>query len=380
MLGKNARAQAVGLEFRLLGPPQIEWRGEPFVLPRRQARALLYRLASDLSPLSRDQLTFLFWPDSPEKAARRNLVRLLSYLRQTLPHPDLLLVASEDVRLNPELAWSDSHLFDRLCASPEVGAKEKAAALYGGRFLDGLSLAKSPEFETWLIQEGHRYERLCLNTLAELLEAKAAEGDCPRAIDYGQRYLVIDNLAETIHRQLISLYATDGDRGAALRQYEQCAMVLERELGVPPLPETRAAYEAARDRVEPPTPEVLPRPEWATLPGLDLPLIGRDEDWQALTEAYSRYQSGGVIFISGEAGVGKSRLMEEFATAQSGRVLIGNSHATGQALPYQPLVQALRLALPLRDRWGHTLPIWQAEVSRLLPELRAQFPGLPPPV
>jgi DNA-binding SARP family transcriptional activator len=380
MVRENARSQAVELEFRLLGPPQIEWRGEPFALPRRQARALLYRLASDLEPLSRDQLTFLFWPDSPEKAARRNLVRLLSYLRQTLPHPDLLLVTSEDVRLNPELAWSDSHHFDRLCASPAVGAKEKAAALYGGRFMDGLSLASSPEFETWLIQEAQRYERMCLNTLAELLEAKAAEGDRPKAIDYGQRYLAIDNLAETIHRQLISLYAAVGDRGAALRQYEQCAMVLERELGVPPLPETRAAYEAARDRIELPTPEALPKLEWATLPGLELPLIGRGEAWQTLEEAYGRYQSGGFILISGEPGVGKSRTMQEFATAQDALILLGHSHQGIQSLPYHPLVEVLRMAAPHPAIGEGVQPIWLAETARLLPELRTRFPDLPQPV
>ena len=123
-----------------------------------------------------------------------------------------------------------------------------------------------------------------------------------------------------------------------------------------------------------------PKPEWTTLPGLDLPLIGREDAWQALTTAYRRYQGEGVIFISGEAGVGKSRLMQEFATDQTGLVLTGNSHAMGQALPYQPLVQALRLALPLPDRWNHISFVWLAEVSRLLPELRVHFPDLPQPV
>ncbi len=369
-------------KFRLLllGVAKMAWQGQPFTLSRRQARALLYCLADDLQPVPRDRLIFLLWPDTDDATARRNLNRLLSYTRQALPQPDLLLTNNAGVALNPDLVWSDTVQFAKLCAAEDLTGWETAASLYRSRFLDGFSLPDSPEFDQWLSQTQRQYERSYLDLLRKLVAVKADRRNYPSAIHYAQRYLTSDDLAEDIHRQLINLYAANGDRSAALHQFEQCAMVLERELGVPPLPETRAAYETARDGAQPPSPKTLPKPEWTTLPGLDLPLIGRDEAWQALTEAYRRYQNGGVIFISGEAGVGKSRLMQEFATAQSGLVLTGNSQATGQALPYQPLVQALRQALPLRDRWSHTLPIWLAEVARLLPELRAHFLNLPPPL
>ena len=108
------------------------------------------------------------------------------------------------------------------------------------------------------------------------------------------------------------MHGASGDRGAAARQFEQCALILERELGVRPLPETRAAYEAAiaAQPVQQPA-----RPRWAVLPSLTLPLVGREEAWQALAEAHGRLRVGGLILISGEPGVGKSRLMREFATA-----------------------------------------------------------------
>ncbi len=364
----------------LLGVPEMVWQTRPFTLARRQARALLYCLAHELRPVPRDRLIFLLWPDIPETTARRNLTRLLSYTRQALPQPDLLLMNKTAVALNPGLVASDTAQFAELCATDDSTGWETAVPLYRSRFLDGFTLSDSAEFDQWLSQTQRQYERTYLDTLRKLVMVKADKRDHPAAIRYAQKYLAVDELAEEIHRHLISLYAANGDRSAALRQFEQCSIVLERELGVPPLPETRAAYEAARDGTPPPRPEMLPKPEWTTLPGLDLPLIGRDEAWQALTQAYRRYQNGGVIFISGEAGVGKSRLMQEFATAQNGLVLTGNSYATGQALPYQSLVQALRLALPLRDRWSHTLSTWLAEVSRLLPELRDHFPDLPLPV
>lgn len=366
------------LHCSLLGPPQLAWDGAPLVITRRQTRALLYLLSDDLRPTPRQRLTFLLWPDEPDAVGRRNLIRLLSYIRQTLPHPDLLLSDDTTIALNPALVESDTMRFADLCAADQVIGWESAISLYRGRFLDGFTLSASPEFDQWLSQAQHRYERIYLDLLRRLTMVRAEGGDYPAAIQYAQHYQIVDDLAEDIHRQLIVLYAVQGDRSAALHQFEQCVIVLERELGVAPLPETRSAYESARDGSAPPAP--LPRPVWAMLPGLNLPLIGRAAEWQTLAAAYRRSQRGGVILIVGEAGVGKSRLMQEFATAQTSLVLSGDSQATGQTAPYQPLLQALRQALPLRDRWRHTLPIWLTELGRLLPELPAHFSDLPRPV
>lgn len=364
----------------LFGPPQLAWAGSPLAVTRRQARALLYLLANDLRPTPRDRLVFLLWPDEAENVARRNLIRLLSYLRQLLPHPDLLLSDSTTVGLNPACVVSDTAHLTSLCTAEHTAGWERAVSLYRGRFLDGFSLTDSPEFDQWLSQSQRHYERAYLDLLRRLAMAKAEQGDYAAAIAYAQRYLATDDLAEEIHRQLITLYALQGDRAAALRQFEQCAIVLERELGAPPLPETRAAYDAVRAGrslaiFQPPAP-----PRWTTLPSLNLPLVGREEEWQRLTAACRRRRRGGVVLIAGEAGVGKSRLMQEVATAQGMLTLTGANHATAQSLPYQPLTQALRQALALTERWRRISPIWLAELVRLLPEMQSYFSGLPRPV
>ncbi len=366
--------------IHLLGTPAITWQATPFGLPRRQVRALLFRLAADPQPVSRDQLLTLFWPETAETNARRNLTRLLSTLRQHLPDPEILQTTRIAVTLNPDLTWSDAITFVNLAASDSVTKWGEAVTLYRGLFLSGFSLANSIEFDTWQSQQQYTYERRYLSTLARLVIAGRQAGQIVEAIDYAQRYLAMDDLSEEMHRHLIELYAQTGERSAALRQFEQCVIVLERELGVPPLPETRAAYESARDNRQLSTPEKGTEPEWTTLPGLDLPLIGREPAWEALATAYGRFHQGGVIFISGESGVGKSRLMQEFTSAQIGLVLTGNSYADGRTIPYQPLIQALRQALSLPTRWRHAAPIWLAEASRLLPELPATFPNLPLPV
>src|SRR5215207_2559581 len=85
------------LRIALLGPPTLMWGGQPFVIARRQARALLYRIAAAPNPVPREQLGFLLWPDSTESAARRNLTVLLTQIRRALPQPDLLVALDDAI-------------------------------------------------------------------------------------------------------------------------------------------------------------------------------------------------------------------------------------------------------------------------------------------
>ena len=119
--------------------------------------------------------------------------------------------------------------------------------MYRGPLLDGFTLPASPEFDAWVDEERYVWERRYLDALALLVDGYAAQGAYGPAIAAAQRALLVDELAEDMHRRLMELYAALGNRARALRQFERCVMVLEREIGVSPLPETRAVYEAVRD-------------------------------------------------------------------------------------------------------------------------------------
>ncbi len=375
------------LRLYMLGPPRTTWNGRPLRIRRRQVRALLYRLAVARQPLSRDYLCFLFWSDVPQPRARRNLSHLFTHLRRTLPDPSLLILTRQDAQLAPQRVWTDTAAFTRYMdewqeeASDEV--LHRAVTLYRGPFLAGFALPTSAEFEQWLALERQLWQQRYLDALRHLVEACIARGALDEAIHHARAYLKIDHLAEDIHRRLIALYAAIGNRAAALRQYEICTGALERELGIAPLPETRALYEAVLAGQTIPLQQRAPSVSSAWLPGLQVPLVGRDEALATLARAYeeTRTGQGHVVLISGEAGIGKSRLVQEFARPLPGRVLIANAQPGTQRLPYYPLAQVLRghllALLPRRDSMA---PIWLAEITRLLPELRAQIPNLPPPL
>jgi predicted ATPase/DNA-binding SARP family transcriptional activator len=303
---------------------------------------LLYRIAAAAQPVPREQLGFLLWPESTEPTARRNLTVLLTQIRRALPRPDLLVTLDDAIGLDHAAMETDTAILAKLIphatSAGQLDLLANALRQYRGPFLDGFALPDSAEFDAWASQERQVWERRYLDTLAVLVEGYAAAGAYPAAIDAAQRALAIDELAEDMHRRLIMLYAAAGNRTAAMRQFEQCIVVLERELGVDPLPETRAAYEAVRDgryedtrlgdnqTIRPgdremghsPSPllPVSPSPSLpissGRLPAPPNPLIGRSAEVAAVA-ALLQDTDMRIVTLSGPGGSGKTRLAIQVA-------------------------------------------------------------------
>jgi predicted ATPase/DNA-binding SARP family transcriptional activator len=327
-----AQVRRPGLRIALLGPPALTWGDQSFTIARRQARALLYRIAATAHPVPREQLGFLLWPESTEATARRNLTVLLTQIRHALPQPDLLVTAGDAIGLDHTLAETDTvalaALIPQASGARRLDQLAGAVRQYRGPFLDGFALPDSAEFEAWATLERQSWERRYLDALAVLVDGYAAAGAYQEAIDAAQQALATDELAEDMYRRLIALYAAAGDRTAAMRQFERCVLVLERELGVEPLPETRAAYEAARDgrhedkqrgrqgdggAAHPVSPSPrLPVSLSPHLPAPPNPLIGRGEEVAAACTLL-RDASVRMLTMCGPGGSGKTRLAVQVA-------------------------------------------------------------------
>jgi predicted ATPase/DNA-binding SARP family transcriptional activator len=302
------------LQIRLLGSPEVTWLGQPVALARRQSRALLYRLAAASRPVPRDELCFLFWPDTADTVARRNLTVLLNHLRRELPQADLITSTGDTLALARPAVWTDLLAF----ATEGNDKVQHLVALYRGPFLHGFTLPASPEFAAWAAQEGLVWERRYLDLLTTLVEQQINQGEYAAAIVSAQHYLAVDELAEEMHRRLIWLFAANGDRAAALRQFDRCAALLEQELDVTPLPATWALYESVRDgtlqlepvqaRQERHAPSAgISSPCESLLPLPQSPLLGREAE---LATAQARLQEAHVRLLTlvGPGGSGKTRL------------------------------------------------------------------------
>jgi DNA-binding SARP family transcriptional activator/predicted ATPase len=361
----------------------------PLTLPTRKSRALLAFLA--LPPgrsHPRERLASLLWGGMREPQARRGLRQSLFTLRKAVGvEPPALLVDGQTVALSPTAVDVDVVEFEHQVAEGTPAALERAAALYRGDLLEGLALQEAP-FEEWLLAERERLHELALEALAKLLRHQRITGATEAALQTALRLLALDPLQEPVHRALMRLYVELGRRASALRQYQICIGVLQRELGVEPETTTKQLYQeilrqrpshAAADVESPVTPHAGPTgapalPDEA-LPR-ELPLIGRETEIHRLGEALSWAWEGHgqVVALIGEAGVGKSRLLAEVAAeavARGGRVLVGRCYEAEQILPFASWVDAFR-AGHVDAQMGvleSLNPLWRTELARLLPEL-----------
>lgn len=156
MLSQSASDRSVALPAAelcvyLLGPPYVTWAGHTLRIARRQVRAILYYLASNLQPSPRERLTYLFWPDISDSSARCNLSHLLTHLRHDLPCPDILLAEEDHIALDPQRTWSDTVASRRLQNASLLAYPKQSFGqvmdLYRGPFLASLSLPASPDME-----------------------------------------------------------------------------------------------------------------------------------------------------------------------------------------------------------------------------------------
>jgi DNA-binding SARP family transcriptional activator len=365
------------LSVHLLGPFLATLQpGCPLSLTSRKAQALLAYLAVEgARPHYREALSGLLWPERPDQVARGSLRQALQDLRRaigdsTAPVP-FLLVSRDIIQLNPEANyWLDVAAFEDLAAgSPHApvsaetipaDALRAAVALCRGPFMDGFTLGDSPAFEEWLLLRREQFNRkviLAQSALAALHESTGAYGP---ALDAVWRIIELEPWQEEAHRQAMRLLALDGRRAEALAQYRHCQALMLRELDVEPGPETTALYERIRDGawIEPPSPQVIPAAGGAASPAhppsLDGKtsslLVAREHELAILTGWLTQALEGQgrVALVTGEAGSGKTALLEEFGRrAMSAQrdllVALGRCSAlAGAGDAYQPFRECLR--------------------------------------
>ena len=372
------------IEIRLLGGFQIARAGESVIELSSRAQALFANvLIRRTAPHSRQQLADAFWPESTDKQARTNLRHLILLLRRALPQTDDLLdVTSQSLGWKPRIpVWVDLITFEETLAhAPAPGPPRRAALIAATDSYSGDLLPDC--YDEWVLPERERLRNLYAQALGELVLLAEAERDYPAAISQARRLLRHDPLHETTYRQLMRLLALTGNRVASLQTYHTCATLLLREIGVEPGPETQQLYAQLLQQEG----EVSARPAAGVPTPTDRPvsqLVGRLPEWQTLQKKWRQANRGGPqwVLISGEAGMGKSRLAEEmlaWAERQAMSAAYARSYASTGRVSYSLFTDLLRNESLRRDR-EKLDDLWQVELSRLLPEINSARPNLPPP-
>jgi DNA-binding SARP family transcriptional activator/predicted ATPase len=379
--------------FLLLGPPLLQKNRTTLKVDTRKASALLAYLTIQEQTIQRDTLAAFLWPELDQSRARAALRRTLTPLNKALGK-EALMADRETVALNPRFdLWVDSRVFEGLAdscqehghAADQVCPRcleplSQAAGLVRGDFMAGFSLRDSAAFDDWQFEQAERLRRRYAHVLELLAACLALRGDIESAVERAHQWLGLDPLHEPAHRTLMGLYARSGDRSSALQQYRACVRILDEELGVPPLEETSRLYqEILEGRYPSGTAAPVPTPAAAKKPRLrpeSPPLVGRQGEWAAILQLYSRVEtSGHFLVIEGEIGIGKTRLAAEifdYAKSTGGIALSTRCYQGESNLAYAPVISALQAvsnSASLESAFDQLPPIWQSAVSLLLPEL-----------
>lgn len=423
------------LVMRLFGPPEVIWvtdsvpgpnslGGPPVAFRTKKTLALFVYLALTPQSHAREQLAALLWPDHDEESARTLLRNTLAFLRQGLAQATgqqretITLVRSvrdtlgrealtlDAVNTSPRLVL-DTHLLERAASLPQrprqppggggnSDSEEEAqlgvgVAAYRGPFLESVTFDDSPEFEAWVAQQRAYWLRQFERASDRLCQLRFDRGAFTEAAVTARSWVAATPLDEAATRQLMRALAAVGDRAGALVAYSALQQLLAAELGAQPTPETTAFAERVRQSAQTAARTTHPTSssadeDSALAPATGIPFVGRSPEFEALVAAYEAAARGGgtrVVVLEGEAGIGKTRLAEEFlnwATVQGADVLRGRAVEALGRLPYQPLVGALRPRVA-RERAPDDLlaDVWLAELVRVLPELHDRYPDLPAP-
>jgi len=367
------------LALYLLGPPRVERDGVPVRLDRRKAVALVAYLAVTGQSHRRDSLINLLWPEYDSSRGRAALRRTLYTLRDALGS-DWLAADREQMGIEPDAAfWTDAVQFHQHLAECEthdhtvsevchrcLAPLTAAVELVRGEFMCGFGLRDSANFDDWQLLQGELIHRELDGALRRLVDWHSVQGEFEAAVGYARRRLALDPLNEQAHRHLMLIYAWSGNRSAALRQYEECVTILEDQLAVPPQAETSRLFADLQEGRAPPLPgrqqaqdihspsdrHGQPPPFLAQ----DVPVehtlfVTRDRELAQLNEHLQEALEGRgkVVFVTGEAGAGKTAIIQEFSRRAQDRhpdlvIAVGHSNAhAGLGDPYLPFREILGL-------------------------------------
>lgn len=347
---------------RLLGAPTFSWGGATVAPRATKALALLAYLARADNGVERRDLAELLW--GPERVG--SVHQALHTLRSAPGGEHWLSSGRGPVRLHVRC---DVTVFERLVARGRHGA---ALALWRGTPFDGVQVQGAPAFEDWLGLERMRLADLRREALRGESERLAAVGDSSAALGLAATLLDLDPLDETAHQAVVRLHLQRSDIRAARVQYEACRALLDRELGVDPLPETTeladaivAAEHAIRLRTPLTSLGSIP-------PDLLRPrvLVGREAALTAVEHAWSQ---GRIALLVDVAGSGKSRLALDAAGGRGG-FLVLDGRAGDAGIPYASVVRAVTALLQAAN--DEALPRWaRAELQRVAADPTADGTG-----
>lgn len=367
------------LKIKLFGTPGIYQDGTLVNFPFRKAEAVLYYLAVN-GQTSREELAALLWGETDDAGARKCLRDALYKIRRAIGTDDLFRAEKQIAAFAPTVTIeTDTAVF------LDSGSLEESVEAYSGEFLSGFAVKDAEEFETWARARRQEFRELYIKKLYKRIEE--SKNDPNTDIEaYARRIIRADEFDENAYRILMESFAQRGAFNKAVELYNLLLELLEEELGITPDTQTRKLYakvmemrrsfQPDKDTGQPQTPDRF--------------FFGRGPELQLLKHQYNTFihppkpglKAAKSIFITGEAGIGKTNLKDQFlhSVSPSACTLI-ETHCYPAEENYllKPWNGVMAKVLDILRRSGSDVPLmWEtviAEVFPFLAPLSSQWQG-----
>jgi DNA-binding SARP family transcriptional activator/tetratricopeptide (TPR) repeat protein len=346
----------------LLDTPTVLLDHQPIKLPYRKAEAAFYYLAVR-KKASRTELMTLLWGDFPEETARKNLRNALYKIRKVFGQDVILSPGQSEITVNPEVDWIvDTDLFS--------SEDHHAWQHYIQGFLHGFHIKDAEDFDVWMERQRQVFLDKYVRKLQTAIRAAWDAGNHDRVIEMAKALTRQDPYDEACRRALMNAFALKGEIHRAVQEYEDITRILSDELGIQPEMETQNLYHSLMHQRRPTEMKDPLQPHEA--------LFGRTDELSQLQQIFDRFRwkpHPRLILISGEAGIGKTMLVQQFLRTEADQhvqVIDANCYQQEEAFllkPWQPVFSELA---DLIEREDMQLPLnWIYQISRQFPSFES---------
>jgi DNA-binding SARP family transcriptional activator len=369
-------------EICLLGPVEFLFNGEPLKIPRRVERGILYYLAIENRPVSRERLIDFLWPQAEQMDPRGTLRTALSRLRRALPDPSLLVAELDQVTLDFSRCSVDLTQFEKLYQSLQgiLSALPQDKALpvqivnqitesldlwHGDRIIQGDDFSDYPELEMWCQTLNNELGLHRVFLMKRLADHYQALGKLEMAMDLFIRLGHLNHLDTPSHLAVIDILIELGRHQEALEFCDALEVIFERELNAPLPDEIMQRCQHSQMLLH--TSGRRSGLGWPVPSSMQVPLVGRNTELSLFRDAFYR---GGLVLLNGEMGAGKTRLVQELFEILSPKpmLIIAPARENENALPFAPIIHGLRRHVP-EEVLMVVDTVWANQLTLLLPEL-----------
>lgn len=284
---------------KMFGTPVITKNGEEILFPYNKVKALFYYLIVN-KQASRDELAGLLWSEEEEDIAKKNLRNAIYKIKKSFDEDVIISPKKSIVMLNAEMdIKSDIDIF--------LKDNEKWIEAYTGEFLQGFFVKNAEEFEEWIIKARDNYKEQFVTKLYDKITEDIKNSNDNNIERYAKLLINVDEFDEKAYRILMDHYKQIGSYGKVIDTYNKLSQLLDKELGIAPDEHTKEIFNEVLD--------IMNESSNNKNSGLNEFFYGRCNELRLLESNYEKFikgKDGKSLIITGEAGIGKSRLIDKF--------------------------------------------------------------------